>query len=433
MKIREKRGNDNIRYNRPLKSRLSKIFLPLTFFLAILLLPIASAVEVSVDSDFSQGETLLAVISGNFIDQIRDENIFFYRGHVKIPVIYDVVKINEDFYIYALLTGKNQGNYSLSIEGVRYYKATEIVDDALVFNFSISNETAMFSVNPGVLITNNGFSVELQNLQDRRINIAINENSPFIDSQNSLELKSGEKKRIFFNVIEIPEKILEEVEFSSENFSYFLPVFLDTNKTLAEKMEIGFEFQPSLVEVSMATDSDSKRILYLTNTGEETVRNIFFDISPLLEPYVVISPEKIDKLNPGSIEKIEIQIVSGKEEAVIEGEIIAFTENFSSSFTLVIDFIKDFIATEEEARGESIILTACAQLNGTICTENLECNGKTERAKDGVCCLQPATCEEPRKSSTGKIIGWGLLILVLVFLFWFYKRRYKKVTRKKAL
>jgi len=404
-----------------------KFVLLLTLFL-IFFLPLISAVEVSMNSmnsSFSSGETLLVKVSGNFIDQITRENVFFYRGHVKIPVIYDVVKIEDEFYIYALLTGKTQGNYSLSVEGVRYMRATEIVDDDIISNFTISNETAVFSVNPGAIMTKEDFSVELQNLQDRKITLEITEDSPWVISQTSLELKSGEKKSLFFNVGESPEKGLVNIGFVSENFSYTLPVYLETNKTAGGKTD--FEFQPSAIEVSMATDSDSKKILYITNTGDEAVEGIFFDVSPLLDPYVLVSPEKIDKLDPNSTEKIEIQIISGKDEATIEGRVTAYTGNLSTSLTLVLDFVKDFIP----ANGTEDIVTTCEELGGTICAENQECSGESVYAKDGVCCLAQAECVETA-SSTGKWIGWGLLLLALVFLYWFYRRRYKRVERKKA-
>ena len=402
----------------------------LFFFLLIItsVLPAMSAVEVSLDSKFSQGETLLAIFSGNFIDQIRDENVLFYRGHVKIPMMYDVVKIEDEFYVYAVLTGKTEGNYSLAIEGVRYMKGTEIVDDDILTNFTISNETAAFSVNPGALIVTNDFSIEFQNLQNQKIIMSINENSPSIDSQKSLELKSGEKKSVFFSVEENPLGGLVTMEFSSGNFSYILPVYIDSGRTNEEK-EKRLEFHPKIVEVSLATSSDSKRILYMTNTGEETLEDILFDVSPLLEPYVEIFPDKINSLEPNETEKIEIQISSDAEEKIIEGDVIAFTENFSASFTLVLDFIEDFVPADGEE--DVLIVTTCAELEGTFCSETQECSGESVQAKDGICCLAPAECKEIEKSSSGKYIGWGLLILALVILYWFYKRRYKKVMKRK--
>jgi hypothetical protein len=402
-----------------------KIILP-TIFMVAILFPLASAVEVSMNSNFSQGETLLAKFSGNFIDQITKDNIVFYRENVKIPMMYGVEKINDEFYVYALLTEKTQDNYSLRVENVRYMKATKIVDDPLVENFSITNETAIFSVNPGVLITSSGFNVEIQNLQDRKINLEITENIVSINSSSSVELKAGEKKTISFTTTTTPENEIKNIEFSSGSFSYQMPVYFNTNKTSITEKKQGFEFQPTTVDVSMATGSVSKRILYLKNKGNETIENISFRISALLEQYIVISPENIKTLEPGANEKIEIQITSGQQEAVLEGKITAYTENLSSSLTLLLDFIKDFVPANGT---EEVIVPTCEELKGKICSSSQECSADSLSAKDGLCCL--AQCQEVKKSSNGKIIGWGLLILAFLLLYWFYRRRYRGVMRRR--
>ena len=153
------------------------VFISLTLFV-LLFLPFISAVEVSMNSAFAQGETLLAKFSGNFVDQITDDNVFFYRNHLAIPMIYDVVKINNDFYVYALLQEDQEpGNYSLSIRGVEYYKATQIVDDDIASNFTVTEETAEFSINPGAVFTATDFSVEIQNLLDKSITVIVETDS----------------------------------------------------------------------------------------------------------------------------------------------------------------------------------------------------------------------------------------------------------------
>src|SRR3990167_3111664 len=94
----------------------------IAILLILFLFPVASAVQVDTKSEFSQGETLLAKISGNFINPLTKENIFFYRGHVRTPTIYEISKTNNDYYLYAQLLGKASGNYSLAIENTRYMK-----------------------------------------------------------------------------------------------------------------------------------------------------------------------------------------------------------------------------------------------------------------------------------------------------------------------
>ena len=166
------------------------ILFTLVFSITIILsLPFVSAVEVDIKNEYSQGETLLAKFSGSFVDPILKDNVFFYRGHVQVPFNYDIAKINDDFYVYALLP-ENTGNYSLVIKNVQYNKATKIVDDEIWLNFTISNNTADFSVNPGFIITKEPFSLKVQNLQDKKVDIVINTGS----EESTVSLKPGESK-----------------------------------------------------------------------------------------------------------------------------------------------------------------------------------------------------------------------------------------------
>jgi hypothetical protein len=405
-------------------------------------------------SNFSQGETLLARFSGNFVDQITPENIFFYRGHVPTFMLYDVAKINEDFYVYALLTEKTEGNYSISIEGVRYMKAAQTVEDNIVKNFTITNDTAAFSITPGFVKTNGNFYLALQNLQDSSITVSygLKKNSSSSESkgffaslfggsdskqtgQDSITINSGASKKVNFFVENFSQG-LNTIELSSINTSYSIPVYFDANvssngtsENTSETNENSLEFQPSTVEVSMATNSNTKRILYLTNTGGINIENISFNISSILGPYLVVYPEKIDSLEPGSNEKIEIQIVSDKQEAVIEGKITAYAENFSSSLNIILDFVKDYIPAEGINETKPVILTTCEEIKGIKCAENFVCGEEIIQTKDGDCCL--TTCTEPQKSYTGTIIGWLLLILLIIIVIWFFKRKYSRVGKRK--
>jgi len=100
----------------------------LTLFMLfiLLILPVISGVEFDMKSEFNQGETLMAKISGNFVEPILKENIFFYRGHVRISIEPYIAKINDEFYIYASLLGKEANNYSISIQDVKYMVGNKV-------------------------------------------------------------------------------------------------------------------------------------------------------------------------------------------------------------------------------------------------------------------------------------------------------------------
>ena len=69
----------------------NKIIFLLIFFLFIL--QSVSAVEFNMKSEYAQGESIIAEISGNFLERLSENDVFFYRGHVKIPMQYGFAKI----------------------------------------------------------------------------------------------------------------------------------------------------------------------------------------------------------------------------------------------------------------------------------------------------------------------------------------------------
>ena len=202
-----------------------------------------SAIQVEIKDNFAQGETLTAKVSGNFLSLISKDNVFLYRRHVRVPMVFDIVQIEGDYYIYALLN-KPAENYSLVLEGIKYMKGIEESEEDIWANFTISEETADFSVIPGVMFTNNDFYLEVQNLQEVPIKIDYyvsgeilnnEEEEGFFDSifgsgdnkevnnevggenEGFVELKSGEKKKIFFDYSKMNFDVFQNIILSSTN------------------------------------------------------------------------------------------------------------------------------------------------------------------------------------------------------------------------
>ncbi len=438
-----------------------KFLVMLTFFSA-LFFPFVSAVQISMNQNFSQGETLVTVVSGSFINQITTDYVAFYRGHTQIPINDGVVRIGDDYYVYASLAGSSSqfppGEYSMNISGVSYYTAANQISSASFGqNFFITNNTFAFSTNPGAVNANTDFSVHLRNVLGSKItiNYGLKENSASsgsgffaslfgsgstntsaIINASSVTLNPAETATINFPISQFSQNGLVYIEFSSGNSTFDLPVYLNTNQAQqpsgnSSGTEIsGFQeiaFQPNSVNVSFATNSNISRILYLTNTGNDTITNISFNMSPSLEPYVILNPSNVTSLNPNTNQQIELNIASDGNESTINGIVTAYNGNFSSSFNLNLNFISNF----NESGNISSIVTTCSQLNGTVCNSNQTCSGKFEDTNDpGVCCLSPGICQEPQQSSSGWI-GWILLAVALFVIYIFYKKRYKKVQPKK--
>ena len=311
------------------------------FVLILLMIPLISAVEIDMKSEFDQGETLIAKISGNFLEQIEKENVLFYREHVRVPLEYDIVKIDNEYHIYAQLGNKGPNNYSLRIENVIYMQGTDIVDEDIIQNFIITENLADFKVDPGWVIADESFIIEVQNLQDFKIEIFINEEEIIVDglfeilfkglqeSGNSIELLSGEIKDLEFDLGN--ETSFRFIKLRTENLTYEIPVYVFVSRII--KTEVQNESEETTTEEESETPSE---------------------------------------------EKEEIIIVSTK---------------------------------------------TCEEENGIVCNEEEKCNGTIIQARDATCCLD--TCKIIEKDNTGKIIGWSMVIIILVFVIWFFKKKYK--------
>ncbi|HJX50504.1 MAG TPA: hypothetical protein VJ438_03510, partial [Candidatus Nanoarchaeia archaeon] len=134
--------------------------------LVLLVLPLVSSMSLEMKDSFGQEETLMAKISGDLISPPLRENIFLYRGHVKVAIDAYVAKINEDYYIYAPLSGKAPLNYSLVIKGIEYTKGTKKISEDLIKNFTVREDYAPFAITPGFVVSKNDFTITLENFLD---------------------------------------------------------------------------------------------------------------------------------------------------------------------------------------------------------------------------------------------------------------------------
>ena len=321
----------------------------------LLILPIISAVQVDMNHELKQGENLIVKISGNFLEPPLKNNIYFQRGYTNVPFEFDLIKINQDYFISSSTVGKTSGNYSIVIKNSKYYtEGAQISTEDIISNFSITSNYSDFSVKPGVLIAEGSFLLTLQNLRDHKITI-------YIDKNNS--------------------------QGNQGSFSFLMGNNLkgqayDLNAGEIKPVSLEFEgvMNDTLREVRLSTDDFSTSIfVYALYTGESIILN---------------------------------------------------QSNQSGNFSNQSGEINQTPIKETLNKSEQIpsISESCSNLNGTICTDNQKCVGNMVDASDGKCCLD--SCVEKKKSKTGQIIGWSLVIILVFAYIWFYFKKYKKAKKK---
>ncbi|MFW6282641.1 MAG: hypothetical protein ACOC1P_01120 [Minisyncoccales bacterium] len=400
---------------------MKKLFFLITL---VLLLNTMSAVELDIKKEYDQGETVIGKVSGNFINPPSEENIFLYREHVRVPISPKLIKINDEFYFYFILD-KSPGNYSFVIENTKYYIGAETSEKDISEKIKITNNTADFNINKGVFFINNTFELEFQSLSSSRFLLDFQEKNNLSSDNGEIkpyskdfpfELKSGEKEKVYFILNNFNKPVLKELEFSSENTQYSVPVFVsidsesttEENNTSENTTEENnttkeFSFTPNNINISLRVNSGSKSFfIYLNNTGTEKIENINFTISQDLQSNIDFYEDFISELPAKTAAKLKFRVNASETSENISGYIFAEnSENLYTHSKINLNFYSN--NTNKTDSGDEFVF------NPNESGGDIEIDDPNESGE----------------SSLQQIIGWSLLVLVIVFLVWFYFKKYK--------
>jgi len=421
----------------------NKIFI--LAFSMILILPFCSSAAIDMKSSYNLGETFLAKISGNFLQPLSGQSVSFYRRHMPTTMDVSLTKISDVYYIYGQISpSKIPDNYSLVISRVKYLQGGRVKDDNLFYNFSITNETADFSIEPAALATSSDFSIILQNLKDETMSVSVSfsnesdslggflsfftateENS---EKTLSFSLSPEETKSVNFDLDDLVAGE-NTIKFKSENLEYLLPVMV-----LKEKENQKFNFEESDINLSLEVNSSKSEKVMLFNYGKDSIENISLSLSNSLKPYINLSTDLIDELEKNSSTGITLTILLNKTIRV-EGYLKAEHEEETRTLPIYLDSGKNIsvianytdntssntpISNNSEEELPKISQT-CAEAGGTPCGGDMSCEGKYVDAKDDKCCI--GNCYKP-SSSNKKILGWSILILSILILIGFLALKY---------
>lgn len=414
------------------------------FAFILLFVPLISSIQIDVNSELNQGETLVAKLSGNFYKPILENNVYFYRNtYTAVPLEFELLKIEGDYFVSVSSLGKTPGNYSLVIKNSEYSVAGGGKSSGdIIINFTIFSEFAEFSATPVIQILENSrdsFYLEIQNLKDNPINISVDVNPSGQEEQEGFfgslfgsenkktgeqfVFKTNEKKQIELKFENLTETGLRTIQLSSGNFTQNIFVYV---LSAEEKLEIGkLSFEQKILNLSLATNSGAERILYLKNSGTKDFENITFLIDDSLKEYISVSPDFFEFFEANETQKIILNFSSRENSEKISGSIKALASDGNFVFLEInIEIIEGFIPQNNITEELPKITKTCEEINGSFCVNSQKCSGEQVTAKNGICCL--AKCDEKKKSSAGKIIGWGIVIILVALYIWFYLSRYKK-------
>ncbi|MBM3233531.1 hypothetical protein FJZ19_00380 [Candidatus Pacearchaeota archaeon] len=376
----------------------------------LLLLPIASAVNLDIKENYKPGETMIFSMEANFLSPVTQENIYFYSNNVQIPLVSDITQINDKYYIYALLPALER-NYTFTAKNLHYFENGFEKTGSIEKNFSVSGNITDFSVKPGFIVAKNNFSMSVESKSQSLVVVA-----KFLNSTQSINVPAGQERTIYFTKT-ANNLMFTEISLSALNTQYKIPaaILSSFNDSAPVNISLQESFEFSKYEYNFSVNKNKEDIfsIYLKNTGKNT--SITINFSDELEDVMKISPVEFD-VKSGERKRIEITIKSS-QEGRLRGIINAYSEDYSALSYIIINSLEENAALP--ARENETFEETCAFKGGEKCGSGEKCSEKTVNASDGDCCL--ATCKE-KQNYTSIIIGIILILAVGAGIFFMYKR-----------
>jgi len=401
-------------------------------FLILIQIVLVSAVQINLKKEvFQPGETFLATVTGGILETIPKENVFFYReygGHVQVQIPYDIAKINNIYYIYAILPDTEQ-EYTLEIKDVYHHDSGYIGVQDFAVNFSTEGETAAFNIDPGFIISNKNFSITINNNLDSEINVT----SSFYGSEQTIELLPKQSAEIDFSIADIEETLITNILFSSSNFNYDIRAYIIKggnvvkNKTKLKK-EIGFD--PATIEATINKGQNYFFSIELVNLGEENITNITFRYPEEFEDFLTLQPSSIDELGPNKKREIDI-VFTPTSMGNFSGILEAVSGNISTAFNM------SFVVQENVTTNSTILIKSCTDIGGEVCSSDELCDGEITLTSDyEVCCkgsCNPIEKEKGQKRANILLSVVVIAVLIIILIIILKKTRKPRKTSEEIL
>jgi hypothetical protein len=394
---------------------MKKLIILTTF---LLLFSSLSALEINLEkSSFDQGSNFLATLQGNILQPIEKQDIGFFLGHIEQPIDFDFKKIDQKYYIYAILPYQEK-NYTLKIQNVYFKENNKIQTQTLEKNFSISQNLADFYVSPGVAIAKENITLKFYNNLNQ--NLEMTYSTKNISRSFSLPLQTYED--IFIPLPSLNQTTLTNISLTSEfGYSYYLPIkILSTsenltveNQTQENQTEIPQNFSLDKDHLFFPLEklefniSKNEQITYplpLKNLGNNSAQEITFSFTNELEKYVLISPPDIEELpeNSSIILNLTFKFL---ELGEFQGDLIATSLNSTYSTNLKFYVKENTTFTPSQVPSET-----CESLGYKKCEVCYGTQTSSFIASNAPCCI--GSCSPPKEEDR----NWTVIIIVIVII-----------------
>lgn len=409
-------------------------------FILVLSLSMVTAMEITLyKENYDKGETIIASISGNFLEPIKIDNVGVYRGHVQLPIDIDMILIDETYYIAGKLP-LEENNYTIKIKDVNYREFNQVKEEDIEVNFSTINNTAEFALSPGVIFSTGDFDIDITNYNNFPITLSYT----FGYGNKSLQVPTQDSKTFKISTDNLDKTFIGDFYISSlSGYGYLLPSYIIINSS-TNNLPVGKIIDFSLKSIDAQLNKDESYIYktLIKNNAGYKIEDIEIYPSENLADYITITPNKIKELDRE--EELELTInVRFKEAGKFDGKVIAENINDSQTISLFFEIGQDINIssnTNSTTTNGNTASNTCSNLGGNKCSSDQRCSGDGIFASDGFCCLgQCQSKDSPGNTGDGSsgINWWAIallvVILVLVGISFFLKSKKGKKTARDVL
>lgn len=384
------------------------MFLSVLFF--ALIIPSTYAISTDLKETYQPGETLIIEISGNILQPISSSDIEFKRGHILVPFSYDIKRIGDRYFLYAILPA-TENNYTLFINNIQ----TTISGNPAIINFnqsfSISGELISYSVSPGFFITSKDIQFIIRLNKDLPETISLD-----FPAEHQIVLQPGE------NIIDLSISSVES-GFRKINLGIYQIPLLILDETSSGFTQQNINPFPPKIESIILSGKKETYPFKIINSGNFPASNFEFIFNPDI---FEINPSTISTITPNS--SIEFNLTIKTINVPIYENITISSGDYSRDLIINISY------TENESETNTPYLEAyeensgyyCSELSGVFCSADEVCSSSPISALDGQCCT--GTCDAQSETSYAWI-GWVIGVIILIVLIWIFFK-YKKSGKK---
>jgi hypothetical protein len=342
---------------------MRKVFLVL---FCILLSSGVFAISSDLKESYEPKETMIVELKGNFLEPIKKDMVDFKRGHVSVPLEFDVKRLGSNYYIWAIAP-ENVNNYTLTIDDVSTTVAgnpskVDFAEDFIVQG--INGSVVDYNIKPGFIFTQTDFEIEIELNQDE--SKAIDVDFPF---ERPVILKPG-KNAMNFDISEVVGTQLIKVSLGR----YTIPSYIIGSGEIqngSQEEDFKLRFKPQFLESVVLFDEIAPVYpVQLINFGEE---EIIVELEFNDEIFYVEEFEEI-RIGPNSAYDLDISFNSFPENGV-EETIYARSGNFSVEMPIVIDITEnstEVVTPYLEPDYNNSNVPSCSELDGLVCTADGE-------------------------------------------------------------